>query len=216
MRQERTVQASIFDVFAGHEIGRELKADLGVAGWASRAGQPGGGGSAPRGGAGDRTARPAGGDGAALCAAQAVPAAELRGAGLSSGGLGVVSGLCPLALAVDPEEIGAAADDQRDPRRDLGGDQSGAAFKRPPGEARGRQRGAAGQHGDRGADPRTERQQPVVGRRAGDGPPAQGGGSLAWRRRAPLARSSPRGEETRASDRVHPRPAQTGASSIAS
>jgi IS5 family transposase len=25
MRQERTVQASIFDVFAGHEIGRELK-----------------------------------------------------------------------------------------------------------------------------------------------------------------------------------------------
>ena len=26
MRQERTVQASIFDLFAGHEIGRELKA----------------------------------------------------------------------------------------------------------------------------------------------------------------------------------------------
>jgi IS5 family transposase len=26
MRQERTVQASIFDAFAGHEIGRELKA----------------------------------------------------------------------------------------------------------------------------------------------------------------------------------------------
>lgn len=26
MRQERTVQASIFDVFATHEIGRELEA----------------------------------------------------------------------------------------------------------------------------------------------------------------------------------------------
>jgi IS5 family transposase len=26
MRQERTVHASIFDLFAGHEIGRELKA----------------------------------------------------------------------------------------------------------------------------------------------------------------------------------------------
>ena len=26
MRQERTIQASIFDLFAGHEIGRELKA----------------------------------------------------------------------------------------------------------------------------------------------------------------------------------------------
>ena len=25
MRQERTVQVSIFDLFAGHEIGRELK-----------------------------------------------------------------------------------------------------------------------------------------------------------------------------------------------
>ncbi|TCU31449.1 hypothetical protein EV129_1274 [Rhizobium azibense] len=26
MRQERTVQASVFDLFAEHEIGRELKA----------------------------------------------------------------------------------------------------------------------------------------------------------------------------------------------
>ena len=26
MRQERTVQASLFDLFAGHEIGRELGA----------------------------------------------------------------------------------------------------------------------------------------------------------------------------------------------
>ena len=26
MRQERTVQASLFDLFADHEIGRELKA----------------------------------------------------------------------------------------------------------------------------------------------------------------------------------------------
>ena len=30
MRQERTIQASIFDLFAGHEIGRELKA---MSGW---------------------------------------------------------------------------------------------------------------------------------------------------------------------------------------
>ena len=30
MRQERTIQASIFDQFAGHEIGRELKA---MSGW---------------------------------------------------------------------------------------------------------------------------------------------------------------------------------------
>ena len=30
MRQQRTIQASIFDLFAGHEIGRELKA---MSGW---------------------------------------------------------------------------------------------------------------------------------------------------------------------------------------
>ena len=30
MRQERTILASIFDLFAGHEIGRELKA---MSGW---------------------------------------------------------------------------------------------------------------------------------------------------------------------------------------
>ena len=30
MRQERTIQASIFDLFAEHEIGRELKA---MSGW---------------------------------------------------------------------------------------------------------------------------------------------------------------------------------------
>ena len=46
MRQERTVQASIFDLFAEHEIGRELKA---MSQWldASRARRAGGGGSAP-------------------------------------------------------------------------------------------------------------------------------------------------------------------------
>ena len=30
MRQERTIQSSLFDLFAGHEIGRELKA---MSGW---------------------------------------------------------------------------------------------------------------------------------------------------------------------------------------
>ena len=36
MRQEPTVQASIFDLFADHEIGRELKAARG-SGWKRRA-----------------------------------------------------------------------------------------------------------------------------------------------------------------------------------
>ena len=68
---------------------------------------------------------PAGGDRAALCAAQATSAVELRGAGLSSGGFGLVSRLCPAAVGVVAEEVGAAQDDQRDPaprpgRRSIG------------------------------------------------------------------------------------------------
>ena len=42
MRQERTVQATIFEVFAGHQIGCELKA---ISGWLDGqrvADQPGG------------------------------------------------------------------------------------------------------------------------------------------------------------------------------
>ena len=31
MRQERTVQASLFDLFAEHEIGREAEGDVAVA-----------------------------------------------------------------------------------------------------------------------------------------------------------------------------------------
>jgi len=76
MRQERALQATIFEVFARHEIGCELKA---VSQWLDRqcplvslVAL-----SAPPGGARDRTAGVAGGDGAALCVAQTTAAAEL-------------------------------------------------------------------------------------------------------------------------------------------
>ena len=42
MRQERTVQATIFEVFAGPEIGCELKAISQWLGSAAGAGEPGG------------------------------------------------------------------------------------------------------------------------------------------------------------------------------
>ena len=77
MRQERTVQASLFDLFADHEIGRELRAmsqwldehrDLiGLAG----------GGSAPARRHRDRATRSAGRVGLALRASQAASPAEL-------------------------------------------------------------------------------------------------------------------------------------------
>src|SRR4029077_7335891 len=100
MRQERTVQATIFEVFARHEIGCELKVisqwlagqralvSLGAGGLRGQGGRArrrtaGGGGSARPSGARHRTARIVGGECGALRAAQAAAAAELRGAGLS-------------------------------------------------------------------------------------------------------------------------------------
>ena len=41
MRQERTIQATIFKVFAQHEIGCELKANVAMAGRPAPVDQPG-------------------------------------------------------------------------------------------------------------------------------------------------------------------------------
>src|SRR4051812_9012903 len=120
MRQERTVQATIFEVFAGHQIGCELKT---ISAWAGRpagSGEPGGKRPAARGAAPDRTAGATGGDGAALCAAQAAAAVQLRGIGLSLGRFGVLSRLCPPAAGVVAEEVGAAPNYQRGSPADLG------------------------------------------------------------------------------------------------
>src|SRR5205085_7933919 len=92
-----------------------VEGDLTVAGSAEPAGEPGGRRFASSRSARDRPPRAAGGDGAALCAAQATAAVELRRAGLSPRGFGLVSGLCPLAAVLVAKEIGAAPDDQCDP-----------------------------------------------------------------------------------------------------
>src|SRR5271165_6388315 len=113
MRQERTVQATLFEVFAQHEIGCELKA---MAGWPARSDQPGGGRSAAAGGARDRAAGIAGGKRAALCPAQAAAPALLRRTGLSPRGFGVVPRLCPPAVGVVAKKVGAAPHDRGDPR----------------------------------------------------------------------------------------------------
>ena len=187
MRQERTVQASIFDVFAGHEIGRELKA---MSEWLD-------GHRALLGLVAEDLRR----DGVRATGRQGLPAeAVLRCALLkqyrqlsyeelafSSGGFRVVSGLRPAVVGVEPEEVGAAEDDQRHPGRDLGGDQSNAAGERATGEARGRSRRAARQHRHRGADARAERQQPAVGCGAGDGRSVAASGRPSRRQWACLA-----------------------------
>jgi hypothetical protein len=74
MRQERIIQASLFDIFAPHEIGR-VEADLAVARSASSIDTPGQQRFAPRRGAQDRPTWPAGGSHAALRAAEAIPPA---------------------------------------------------------------------------------------------------------------------------------------------
>ena len=84
MRQERTVQASLFDLFAGHEIGRELKA---MSAWLDDHRELASLVAADlrrHGVEADREAGTAGGGGVALRLAQAAPPAELSGAGVPS------------------------------------------------------------------------------------------------------------------------------------
>src|SRR5688500_15408150 len=90
------------------------------------------GGPAPRGGQADRASGPAGRGRVALCPAPAIPPADLSGTRLPSRRLGVVSRLCPAALGLDAEKVGAAADDRRRPGGDVGEDPSGAAGRCPP------------------------------------------------------------------------------------
>src|SRR5215472_5053233 len=113
---------------------RRAKGHLAVAGSAACANGLGGWRFASRWAARNRTAGIAGRGGAALCAAQATAAVELRRAGLSPGGFGLVPSLCAIATGLVAKEIGAAPDDLRHPPRDLGGGQSGAVGQRPTGQ----------------------------------------------------------------------------------
>ena len=77
MRQERTVQASLFDLFADHEIGRELKA---MSQWLDKHRELIGladGGPAPARGQRDGARGPAGRVGRALRASQATSPTQL-------------------------------------------------------------------------------------------------------------------------------------------
>src|SRR5258708_27003274 len=99
MRQERTVQATIFEVFAGHQIGCELRA---ISGWLD--------GQRPlislvasdlrREGLRQTGRRGLPAEGSALCAAQTATPARLRGIGLLSGRFSVLSPLCPTAAGL--------------------------------------------------------------------------------------------------------------------
>lgn len=111
-RWERTGQATLFNVFAEHEIGRELKAMsqcldeqrllLGLIAADLR-----GHGIKETG----RHGLPA--EAVLRCALlKQKSATELHGIGLSSGGVGVVSRLRPLATGMDTKEVGAATDDR--------------------------------------------------------------------------------------------------------
>ena len=103
MRQERTVQASIFDLFAGHEIGRRLKA---MSRWLDERCELLGMVAADlcRQGVKETGRHGLPAERAALCGAQATPTAELSGAGVPSGGLGVISGVCRLPWSWSPRK----------------------------------------------------------------------------------------------------------------
>ena len=134
MRQERTVQATIFDIFAEHEIGRELNA---ISQWLDQqrwllgliAADLRGHGIKETGrhGLPAEAALP-------LCASQAVSTIELYGTGLSFGRLGVVPRLRPPSSGMDTKEVGAATDDQCDQRGELGDDQPRSGEQRTAAE----------------------------------------------------------------------------------
>src|SRR5258708_3111170 len=103
MRQERIIQASIFDIFAAHEIGRELKAisqwldeHRGLLGLVS--------GDLRQDEVRDTGRHGLPAEAVLRCALLKIPATELRGAGLSPRRFGVVSCLRPAAAGVDAEE----------------------------------------------------------------------------------------------------------------
>ena len=117
MRQERTIQATIFEVFAQHEIGCELKA---MSQWLD--GQPG----LVRRVAGDLRRQGVRETGRRGLPAESVLRCALlkQQRQLSYEELAFHledSRLCPPALGVVAKEVGAAQDDRRDWRRDLGG-----------------------------------------------------------------------------------------------
>ena len=211
MRQERTVQASLFDLFAGHEIGRELRA---MSAWldehrelsslvaadlrrhgVKETGRPG----------------PAGGGGAALRLAQATPSAELPGARVPSGGLRHRSGHSPGCRTRGARRSRCCTRRSARSAPRPGSRSIGRCWPAPGEEQAGkRPHGAARQHGHRGAAARAERQQPAVGCGPGDGALAAGGECVGRPGGALVARSSAGGEEARPGDRVHPRATQTG------
>src|SRR5436853_3414579 len=111
MRQERTVQATIFEVFAGHQIGCELKA---ISGWldGQRALVSVVSGDLRREGVRQTGRRGLPAETVLRCAllkqqrqiSYEELAFHLEDAGLSSGRFGVLSRLCPLAPGVVAEE----------------------------------------------------------------------------------------------------------------
>ncbi len=121
MRRERTIQATIFQVFAQHEIGCELKV---MSQWLD--GQP----ALIRLVAGDLRRQGVRETGRRGLPAESVLRCALlkQQRRLSYEELAFdledsasVSCLCPPALGVVANEVGAAPDDRRDWRRDLGG-----------------------------------------------------------------------------------------------
>ena len=102
MRQERTVQGTIFEVFAQHEIGCELKVmSQWLDGQRELIGLVAGDLRRQRVRQTGRRGLPAE---SVLRLAQAAAPAELRGTGLSSRGFGLVSCLCPAAVGWTPKK----------------------------------------------------------------------------------------------------------------
>ena len=123
MRQERTIQATIFEVFAQHEIGCELKA---MSQWLDGQRQLTSlvAGDLRRQGVRETGRRGLPAESVLRCALlkqqRQLSYEELAFHLEDSASF---RSLCPSAVAVVAKEVGAAPDDRSDSRRDLGGNQ---------------------------------------------------------------------------------------------
>ena len=205
MRQERTVQASLFDLFADHEIGRELKA---MSQWLDEHRELNG-----------LAAEDLRRQGVKETGRQGLPAESVLRCGLLKQHRQLsyeelafhledsasFRAFARLPLSWTPKKGDAAHDNQRHPGRDVGSDQSHPTHQRAAGETRDRQGRAARQYGCRRAHARAERQLSSLGWGARDGAAVEGGRHLGWRSR--VAQPSARRQETGARDRICPRSA---------
>ena len=207
MRQERTIQATIFDVFAQHEIGCELKA---MSQWLDGQRQLISlvAGDLRRQGVRETGRRGLTAESVLRCALlkqqRQLSYEELAFHLEDSSSF---RAFARLPLRWSPKKS-VLHHDRGDSRRDLGGDQSSLVGQRQTRPAGKRRHSAARQHSDRGSDARAQRQHAVIRCGTGHDPAVAARCGAAGDAGGAMARSAAPDQEAGPRHRVQPRAGQ--------